>query len=163
MAESDKLLKQKNPGGRPTKYNEEIAERICEAVAINDMGLAALVAQNEWMPESSTIRLWRFKHDGFSAQYTKAKQFQSELYAESTHEIAQEKAYFIDAEGNKKIDPGYVAWQKMNVNLRQWHASKLAPKIYGDKKMDETVSNNDALNKIKELVADLNKSNPSDV
>ena len=152
-----------HPGGRPTKYTPELADRICEAVATSDQGLDHVCEQNPEFPVESVIRLWRFKHPEFSTKYLQAKQFQAELYAESTLKIADVKSTFIDGDGNKRIDPGYVAWQKMNVNLRQWHASKLAPKVYGDKKTEENNNPLETLTKIHALVADLNKTNVSDI
>lgn len=126
-------------GGRPTLYCDEIADKICELVATHECGLDELCEKFDWMPDQSTVRLWRFKHSLFSAKYLQAKQSQAELFAEETFKIAAHKPIYRDAEGNERIDPGYVAWQKMNVNLRQWHAAKLAPRVYGDKQHIETV------------------------
>lgn len=123
--------------GRPTLYTPELGDKICELVATNDCGLNHLCANYDWMPDESTVRLWRFKHETFSLKYNQAKKFQAELYAESTHQLAAEKHYYYDAEGNQRVDTGHVAWQKMNVHLRQWHAAKLAPKLYGDQKQVE--------------------------
>lgn len=128
-------------GGRPTLYTPELGDRICNLVATNECGLDDLCDAYDWMPNESSVRLWRFKHPEFSMKYLQAKQFQAELYAESTHKLAKEKYLYRDSEGNDRVDPGHVAWQKMNVNLRQWHASKLAPKVYGDKQVIETVTN----------------------
>ena len=131
------MTETKKPMGRPSLYTEELADRICAIVAISDIGTERIIEQNDWMPDETTIRAWRFKYSDFSRKYLQAKQLQAELYAESTIQIAAEKSTYIDSEGNKRIDVGHVAWQKLNVNTRQWHASKLAPKIYGDQKRVE--------------------------
>ena len=134
--------------GRPSLYTDELAERICELVATNEDGLTELCRQNDWLPDESTIRLWRFKHSKFSLQYIQAKQFQAELLAEGTLSIAKVKPTYHDGDGNERVDAGHVAWQKLNINTRQWHASKLAPKIYGDKQQTEstvTVKHEDSL------------------
>jgi len=54
-----------------------------------------------------------------------------------------------------------VAWQKLNVNTRQWHASKLAPKIYGDQKQIEELKNKNAEHdaEIKKLRTELDTQN----
>lgn len=121
-------------GGRPTSYTPELADRILEAIATTDRGLDEICDDNIDFPNPSTIYQWRIRDLEFSKKYMEAKSNQAQIYAESTLKIAQMKVTYHDSDGNEKVDPGHVAWQKLNVNTRQWHASKLAPKIYGDKK-----------------------------
>jgi deferrochelatase/peroxidase EfeB len=142
-----------NPNGRPSIYTPELADRICELISINNCGLDKICDDNPELPNQSTIRAWRFTHQDFSAKYLQAKKNQAELYAEETFQIAAEKPYYTVDKGNTKIDAGYVAWQKLNVNLRQWHASKLAPKIYGDQKQVEDLLEDK--NRLKQELADL--------
>ena len=154
----------KEPFGRPSIYTPELADKICELVATSEHGLDIICDQNPELPNESTIRAWRFTKPDFSTKYTQAKQQQAELYAESTLKIAIEKATYRDAEGNDRVDVGHVAWQKLNINTRQWHASKLAPKIYGDQKRVEELENENA--RYKEEIAairdKLDKTNVSD-
>jgi len=126
-------------------------------VATNECGLDELCDTYDWMPGESTIRGWRYRIPEFAAKYLQAKQFQAELYAEQTIKIAKQKPIFYDSDGNEKVDPGHVAWQKLNVNTRQWHASKLAPKIYGDQKHIEQLqdSNSKLQQELNELRAQL--------
>ena len=124
--------------GRPTDYNIELADRICEAIATHTLGIDALCAKFDWMPCSHTLYLWRHKHDYFSQKYLQAMQSRAMLYEEETFEIASQKITYVDDKGIERFDAGGVAWQKMNVNLRQWHASKLASKVFGDKQQTES-------------------------
>lgn len=156
-------MQESKPVGRPSLYTPELGEKICDLIAVSECGLDELCEKHEFMPNESTVRLWRFKHPEFSTKYLQAKQFQAELFAESTDKIARELRTYIDAEGNERIDPGAVAWQKLRVNTRQWHASKLAPKIWGDKKQEDSQTPEQTLSKIQALVADLNKTNVSDI
>ena len=96
--------------------------------------------------------------------YLKAKALQGEIFAEGTLRIAKQKATYFDGEGNERVDPGHVAWQKLNVNTRQWHASKLAPKIYGDQKqIEELKSKNESMDsEIRALRAELDAKNRKD-
>jgi hypothetical protein len=151
--------------GRPTNYNKTIATRICELVATHDCGIGKLCDMYDELPWKQTIRLWQLKHPEFNEQYMKAKAFQVNNLAEDILEIADDSSGDIkmDKDGNECLNSEFVARSRIRIDTRKWLASKLAPKIYGDKKIDETVTNNDALNKIKELVSDLNKNNPSDV
>lgn len=137
--------------GRPTIYSEELADRICELVATNTDGLPKLCAKHDWMPHEDTIKTWRFRKPDFSAKYAEAKKFQAELMAEQVKEIAAEKAYYIDAEGNQRVDSGFVASQRLQADTVKWLASKLAPKIYGDRQTIEqtvTVKHEDALKEL---------------
>ena len=138
-------------GGRPTIYTDELANRICELVATNTDGLPKLCAAYDWMPGDETIRIWRFRNLEFAGKYAQAKRFQAELMAEQVKEIAAEKAYYIDADGNQRIDAGFVASQRLQADTVKWLASKLAPKIYGDRQTIEqtvTVKHEDALKEL---------------
>lgn len=120
--------------GRPTTYTEELGDYISTIVSTHTNCLDELIQMYPEMPCSSNIYLWRHKHKSFSEKYLQAMQNRGNLYAEETIKIASERPTYIDAEGNERVDTGAVAWLKMNVNLRLWHASKLAPKVYGDRK-----------------------------
>lgn len=143
--------------GRPTLYSEELADRICQLVATNTCGIDKIIAMYDGLPDQSTIRLWRLTYPSFSTKYLQAKQLQAELYAEETFDIAHQKHVYYDEKGNERVDAGHVAWQKLNVNTRQWHASKLAPKIYGDQKQIEQLqdSNSKLQQELNELRAQL--------
>ena len=136
---------------RPTMYSIELAEKICETIATHTEGLPTLSKMYQWFPDELAIRVWRFKHPEFASMYTQAKQFQAELLAEQVREIAAEKAYYIDAEGNQRVDSGFIASQRLQADTVKWLASKLAPKIYGDRQTIEqtvTVKHEDALKEL---------------
>lgn len=138
--------------GRHSEYTPEMGDRICELVATDTSCLDEILEKNQDLPCSATIYKWRLNHFDFAEKYLQAMHCRGNLYAEETIKIARERVTYIDGEGNTRIDAGDVAWRKMNVNLRQWHASKLAPKTYGDKQVVETVtSENEELKS--ELVA----------
>lgn len=152
------------PAGRPTTYTPELADRICDLLASDTACLDEILDKYPDLPCQDTVYRWRHRHKEFSEKYLQAMHSRGNLYAEETLKIAREKSTFVDSEGNVKIDPGYVAWQKMNVGLRQWHASKLAPKIYGDKQVIENVTTeNDALKvELAELRAKLAEKSKSE-
>lgn len=122
------------PGGRPTTYTPELGDRIATLVSTHTNCLDELVELYPDLPCPASIYLWRHKHPEFSEKYLQAMQNRGNLYAEETIKIASQKPTYFDSDGNERVDAGAVAWLKMNVNLRLWHASKLAPKIYGDRK-----------------------------
>jgi len=124
--------------GRPTDYSPELGDKICELVATNTCGLDEICDTYDFMPNESSVRLWRFKHADFSMKYATAKMFQAELLAEQIHKISNNPLMYHDSEGNERIDSGSVALARLRVDSIKWHASKLAPKIYGDKQQTES-------------------------
>ncbi len=126
--------------GRPTLYNEEMADRICEAVATSTHGTKKLCKLNDWMPEDVTIYKWRYRHAEFSRKYAEAKARQADLMAEEIIEIADDglNDTYIDDEGNEKVNADVVARSRLRIDTRKWLACKLLPKVYGDKQQHTT-------------------------
>ncbi|GKS62464.1 hypothetical protein YTPLAS21_19220 [Candidatus Nitrosocosmicus sp.] len=131
----DKPVKKKVPKkhGRPTDYTPEVGKMVCDAIASHTISLYKLSQKFSWFPSEDTVRSWMWKHERFLAEYLAARQAQQILMVEECDELAQDVHYYIDEKGNKRIDSPSVAIQVARINMRKWHASKLAPKIYGDK------------------------------
>lgn len=133
-------------GGRPSSYTPEIATLICKKIATSTYGLKKLCSLNPDLPDSTTIDDWRFDHPEFSRQYFEAKRFQAELLAEETLDLCDNLSTYEDEKGVDRIDAGMLGKTRLQVATRQWHASKLAPKIYGDKQIiEQTTSENESL------------------
>lgn len=153
-----------HPGGRPTKYSPELAKLICERIATNPVGWSTLEKLYPDMPNYSTVKAWRNAMPEFSKMYLEAKSFQSMILVEDIDELIPEAIeYYIDDKGNSRIDAPSASLLIAKINNRKWMAARLAPKIFGDKKTEETNNPQETLNKIQSLVADLNKTNVSDV
>lgn len=120
-----------NKAGRPTIYNEELADLICERIATNDIGLNRLCSMYDDMPVEKTIRIWRFKNADFADKYRQAKMAQAELLAETLNELCDSIQSYMDSEGVERVDAGMIARQRLKVDTIKWQASKLVPKIYG--------------------------------
>lgn len=148
--------------GRPTDYNAEIASRICELVATTPYGLQKLCDMYDWMPDMSSIYLWKFKHESFSQQYLQAKEAQIDLVMDELDSVLDENLrYYMDDKGNEKIDPPSASIAIAKANNRKWHASKLRPRKYGDSKLlteleDKTDQNAED---VKNLRAELDAKN----
>ena len=127
--------------GRPTLYSEELADYIVDKVASSAVGLKQMCSDDDMMPDHSTVNLWRWKYPEFSARYQLAKQHQTYLMGEDCEEIAKEVAYISDHNGSQKVDPGFIASRRLIVDTKKWHASKLAPTIFGDRKAVEALQN----------------------
>ncbi len=59
------------PGGRPTDYTTDLADKICERLASGESMRS--VGRDEGMPAVSTMFKWIRELPEFSAQYDKAK------------------------------------------------------------------------------------------
>ncbi len=131
--------------GRPTLYSDEIADYIVDKVASSAVGLKQMCKDDDKMPDHSTVNLWRWKYPEFSGRYQLAKQHQTYLMGEDCEEIAKEVEYISDPQGGKKVDPGFIASRRLIVDTKKWHASKLAPTIFGDRKAVELLQNENEL------------------
>ncbi len=130
-----------NPNGRPPfPYNEELADEICETIAVSTRGLDHLVASNPHWPSADTILRWRLKNPEFCVKYDNAKRQQINTLVEDTLNIAYNSAQDADVNDNGKVvmNSEYVARSRLKIDTIKWLASKLAPKIYGDKIQSET-------------------------
>jgi hypothetical protein len=106
------------PGGRPSIYSQELADRICERLASGESLRA--ICLDDGMPSWPTISKWLNEKPEFVTQYARAREDQAEAHADRIIEIAD------DAD----IDPHH---KRIMVDARKWVASKLKPKRYGDK------------------------------
>lgn len=113
--------KEKRPIGRPSKFSQDLAEKICEQIA-HGKSLRAICAEDD-MPTSSTVFKWLSEKEGFSEQYARARTRQADYFFEEIVEIAD----------NVEADSAAVAKARLQVDARKWAASKIAPKKYGDK------------------------------
>lgn len=111
----------KRKTGRPSKYSDEMAEKICEKIA-NGRSLRSICAE-DGMPTTSTVCKWLIENKEFSEQYTRARDKQADYFAEEIIEIAD----------SAEAESAAVAKAKLQIDARKWAASKIAPKKYGDK------------------------------
>jgi hypothetical protein len=104
--------------GRPSAYSEELAEAICESIACGH-ALYRLCEQNERWPSERTIYRWLEENIEFRQMYMRARERCADRRAEELVVIA-----------DTEPDPQRA---RVMIEARKWHASKLAPKKYGDK------------------------------
>jgi hypothetical protein len=110
-------------GGRPSKYSKALAELICAQLLERDeTGLVRSlvdVCAEEGMPAESTVYLWLQTRKEFSELYARARETQTEMNVNDIIRIS-------DTEPCEKR-------AKVRIDARKWAASKLKPKVYGDK------------------------------
>jgi hypothetical protein len=81
------------------------------------------ICEPEGMPAPSTIVSWLQEDKALAEQYAHARERQADFYADEIIEIADAAS-----------DP---AKARLQVDARKWKASKLAPKRYGDRVLNE--------------------------
>tara|TARA_R110000822_G_scaffold170213_1_gene310130 strand:- start:22753 stop:23142 length:390 start_codon:yes stop_codon:yes gene_type:complete len=103
--------------GRPSKFTQALADRICERLAAGET-LRAVCGDKD-MPAHQTVLRWTKDVEGFSDQYARARETGYALMADQLTEIA-------DNDGDPARD-------RLRVDTRKWLLSKALPKVYGDK------------------------------
>ena len=107
---------------RPSDYNENMADRICAALA-GGMSLRRVLKANPDMPDKATVMRWLQKYPEFQEQYIKAREAQAETLADEIVDIADEETLTSEE----------VQRNRLRVDARKWCASKLLAKKYGDR------------------------------
>lgn len=125
---------------RPTDYNQEIADRLCEAIS-EGMSLREFCRADD-TPSKATVFRWLGMHKEFSDQYARAREEQAETMADEIVSIVDSAANPVMVDGIPLIvddkpvmfaDTASIAHARLKMDARKWVASKLKPKKYGDK------------------------------
>ncbi len=148
------IEKPKHPGGRPTKYNQEIANEICKIISTTSSGIKKLCRENPHLPDHTTIFQWRFEKEEFSRQYDDAKKAQIEILVEELREIADDSdndTMINPDTGREVVNNECVQRSRLKLDTRKWLASKLLPKLYGEKQTVDTTVIVKHEDKLKEL------------
>jgi hypothetical protein len=116
-------------GGRPSSYNQDLADEICAQLA-EGMSLRSILKANTNYPAMATIFNWLRTNEEFLEQYTRAKTESADALADNITDIAAQTLKGThDPQSARVAMDGY-----------KWVASKLKPKVYGDK-LDLTTGN----------------------
>jgi hypothetical protein len=116
------------PVGRPTKYSEALADRICEAM-INGHDLMSICARPGF-PDRVTVYRWMWSNPEFATRIDKVREA---LGDHAAYQIGQ-----IAANCTNET----AAADRVRLAALQWRASKLSPRRYSDRKVNEVVGAN---------------------
>lgn len=106
---------------------------ICAEIAQGN-SLKSILSNDETLPCYASFMTWIGENEEFLEKYQAAVDVRTDIRAEEITEIAdQDPDTYVDANGQTRIDPAFVALQKNRMDARKWEASKLKPKKYGDK------------------------------
>ncbi len=140
--------------GAPSMYTEELGNEICCKLAVSSKGLQPLIKENPHWPCQQTIFEWRIKIKEFGVKYEAAKRHQIEALVDDILNISDDKDDdVIETEHGYTSNSAAIQRSRLRVDSRKWLASKLAPKIYGDKIQQEVtvISHEDALKKLDDI------------
>jgi terminase small subunit-like protein len=146
--------KEKNKGGRPPLFTQELADKICRIVATSTDGIRKICRLNPGFPSHTVVHEWRLDYPAFADQYATAKRNQAELLAEEIMDISNDDSQdLMHTETGTKFNSEFVARSRLKVDSRKWIACKLLPKIYGDK--SEVTTNSVADEQLKATLSKL--------
>ena len=126
--------------GRPSeRLNQEMADIVCDLISISTKGLDRICRENPELPHESNIHRWRLCHESFREQYAQAKRTQAELLAQEIIAIADDGSNdtYVNDDGEECVNQDVLGRSRLRVDARKWVASKLLPKVYGDRQQDD--------------------------
>lgn len=141
--------------GRPSSYTKKVGDIICERLADGE-SLRSICSEDK-MPRKTTVFRWLKSNAAFRDQYARARELQADGFVDEIIEIADEECIYVRKLDGKAADPDdpedvlleatfdktAVMRNKLRIDARKWVASKLRPKVYGertnpDQKDDDT-------------------------
>lgn len=124
--------------GRPTIYTEELGREICSRIASGES--LRRICRDDDMPEARTVHYWLLDKKEFFQQYEQARLIQAQILVDELFDIADDGANdwmvrYEEETGETvyKVNGEAVQRSRLRLDTRKWYASKIIPKIYGDK------------------------------
>lgn len=123
-------------------WDASVRDEICARIAEGESLRA--ICRDEKMPGVRTVFDWLERDAEFRTKYVRAREVQAEMLAGELIEIADDGKN--DWMERRNSDGDVVGWaengealrrSQLRVATRQWVASKLLPKVYGDKQQIE--------------------------
>lgn len=128
--------------GRPTIYSLELADKICEQIALGN-SIRTVCAPAE-MPAISSVYKWIRENESFSQQYARAKSDAADALTEEILDISDDGTNDWMEKHDKdgscigyQLNGEHVQRSKLRIDSRKWIAAKLKPKKYGDFQRNE--------------------------
>lgn len=123
--------------GRPSTYTDELAQSLLDHVA--EGGLLIDWCRIEGHPSTSTVQRWTEANEQFRAAYARARETGLHVMAEEVIAISDDASgdWRKGDKGEDVLDSEHVQRSRLRVDSRKWLASKLLPKVYGDKQQHE--------------------------
>jgi hypothetical protein len=114
--------------GRPSNYNERLAEEFCRRIALGRS--LRSVCEDPDMPGSTTVIDWKLENVDFAARYARAMEDRGLSYGDQISDLISKVL-----DGKYEVDRARLALDGL-----KWTAARLAPKQYGDKQSVEVTA-----------------------
>jgi hypothetical protein len=128
--------------GRPTTFTQELGITICNRIAGGESLRA--ICDDEGMPSKSSVFEWILdgKHQEFADQYAKAREIQAELLADEIFDISDDaKNDWMERQTDSGsyvvLNAEAIGRSRLRVDSRKWYLSKVLPKKFGEKVVNE--------------------------
>lgn len=121
--------------GRPSRFEEAVFAELCQRLAAGET-LRAICRSDDKFPDEKTVRDWVIDNfNGVAPRYTRAREAGIHSMIDETISLSDDSSRdtITDEEGNKKCDNEWVARSRLRVDTRKWLASKVLPKLYGER------------------------------
>jgi len=116
-----------NPTGRPSTYDEAIADEILCRLAEGEM--IRQILKDEGMPSRRTLFHWQARNPSFRQNYIIAQELCADCIADEAVEIAKAPL----GEGDGKLVHAEVNRNRLICDVYKWRSAKLFPKRYSEK------------------------------
>ena len=113
-----------------------ITELVCSELALGK-SLRSILDADDKLPSASTFLDWIGADSFLAEQYAHARHMAYELLADEIVAIADEN-YTTDEHGvRERLSSEAIQRNRLRVDTRKWMLSKMLPKIYGDRQIQE--------------------------
>lgn len=124
------------PTGRPSEYNTEVTDIICERIA-NGESLRS-ICDDPALPAQATIFKWLARYPDFVERYTRARETQADAIFDEILNIADDgrNDWMLKNFGDEErwVENGEALRRsQLRIDARKWMAGKLRPKKYGER------------------------------
>lgn len=110
------------PGPKPFAWTDEIEQEILTRIMRGESVLKICAPdRDDFLPSEATFYKHLADDEAFAKKYARAREAQAHREFDEIRQIAED------------AKPDTVAVAKLQIDARKWRASKLAPKVYGEK------------------------------
>src|SRR5271156_862254 len=127
------------PIGRPSLFNTELGDAICNRIADGE-SLRAICGEAD-MPDKATVFRWLLaeQHKDFCNQYSRARDVQADVIFDEMLDIADTPVVGLKTiskpTGLETVEDDMIDHRRLQIETRKWLLGKMAPKKYSDKQI----------------------------
>jgi hypothetical protein len=128
-------------GRPPLPFNQDIADEICERLAMAESARAIFLDGNIGI-SMSTMFKWLNLYPDFAEQYARAHETQADVLFAQIIDIADTPQIGVEvkinSDGKETKHSDMIQHRRLQIEARKWVIGKQRPKKYGDVKTPES-------------------------